>query len=153
MTVLGEMVAQRRAWPTIIMTGHAEVKVAVRAMKLGAIEFLEKPFRDDDLVAALARGFGALEHLRVASARECEARRRMSGLTGRERLVFDGILDGLSNKEMAAAFGLSPRTVEMHRSNLMRRTGTRKVADLVSLAVAAGYPKAGVAASVRRHAE
>lgn len=137
--VLGEMVASGRAWPTIIMTGHAEVKVAVRAMKLGAIEFLEKPFRDDDLVAALARGFGVLQDLTVAADRELEARRRLSGLTRREQLVFEGILGGLSNKEMAATFGLSHRTVEMHRANLMRRTGTRKVAELHSLAAAAGH--------------
>lgn len=152
-TVLGEMVARCRAWPTIIMTGHAEVRVAVRAMKLGAIEFLEKPFRDDDLVAALTRGFAALENLRAVSDREREARRRLTGLTGRERLVFDAILDGLSNKEMAAAFQLSPRTVEMHRANLMRRTGTRKVAELHSLAVAAGYSKLGGPSSARLHAE
>jgi two-component system response regulator FixJ len=152
-TVLDEMVASGRAWPTIIMTGHAEVKIAVRAMKLGAIEFLEKPFRDDELIAALDRGWSGLAAVAETNGRRQDARQRLTGLTSRERCVLDGIIGGLSNKEMAIEFGLSHRTVEMHRSNLLRRTRTRKVADLVSLAVAAGYSKPGSPASMRLHPE
>lgn len=148
-TVLAEMVASSRAWPTIIMTGHAEVKVAVRAMKLGAIEFLEKPFRDEELLAALERGWGGLVASAETSGRRHDARRRLTDLTARERCVLDGIIGGLSNKEMAIELGLSPRTVEMHRSNLMRRTGTRRVADLISLAAAAGYSKTRSPSPVR----
>lgn len=152
-TALGEMVASRGIWPTIVMTGHAEVKVAVRAMKLGAIEFLEKPFRDDELLTALERGWSGLAAAAETNGRRQNARHRLTGLTRRERCVLDGIIGGLSNKEMAIEFGLSHRTVEMHRSNLMRRTGTRKVADLVSLAVAAGYSKPGGPSPVGLHGQ
>lgn len=151
--MLGEMVAGCRAWPTIIMTGHAEVKVAVRAMKLGAIEFLEKPFRDEELLAALDRGWSTLAATAEANGRRQHARQRLTDLTTRERCVLDGIIGGRSNKEMAIEFGLSPRTVEMHRSNLMRRTGARKVADLISLAAAAGYSKPARPSPARLHPE
>jgi len=151
--LLGELAERGCDWPAIVMTGHAEVRTAVKAMKLGAIEFLEKPFGDEELLAALERGWTALAAAAETDGRTHDARRRLTGLTTRERCILDGIIGGLSNKEMAIALGLSHRTVEMHRSSLMRRTRARKVADLISLAATAGYEKAAGPSPLRLHAE
>lgn len=151
--LLAELTENGCVWPAIVMTGHAEVPTAVKAVKLGAIEFLEKPFRDEELLAALGRGWTALMAAAEMGGRTHDARQRLTGLTTRERCVLDGVIGGLSNKEMAIALGLSHRTVEMHRSSLMRRTRTRKVADLISLAAAAGYSNAAGPSPLRLHPE
>lgn len=137
-SMLAQMSSAGVHWPAIVITGHAEVPTAVRAMKLGAIEFLEKPFHEADLLAALDRGFEHLSRVEAKHAFARSAQLRMSGLTPRERLVLEGLFRGLSNKEMAAQFSLSLRTVEMHRANMMRRAGTSTLTELLSLALAAG---------------
>lgn len=137
-SMLADMASAGIRWPAIVISGHAEVPTAVRAMKLGAIEFLEKPFSEQDLMAALERGF---EHLTQTAAEDGFARSaklKISKLTPRERLVLEGVMDGLSNKDMAARAGLSTRTVEMHRTRMMRRAGVGTVPQLIAIAYAAG---------------
>jgi two-component system response regulator FixJ len=137
-TMLGDMTATGIGWPTIVISGHAEVSTAVRAMKLGAIEFLEKPFSEADLLAALDRGFEHLDRTAAGDDLARSARLKISKLTPRERLVLEGVMAGLPNKEMAARVGLSTRTIEMHRTRMMRRVGVDNVPQLIAIAYAAG---------------
>lgn len=125
-------------WPVIIMTGHGEVKSAVRAMKLGAIEFLEKPFSDNELQDALTRGFEWLrkKQLTERSANQCKL--SFEAVRPRERDVLNLIIEGLPNKLIAHRLSLSIRTVEMHRARLMKRVGAANSAELVRLASVAG---------------
>jgi two-component system response regulator FixJ len=131
-------VARGFRWPSIIITGHAEVQTAVRAMKMGAIEFLEKPFDQDDLLAALERGFSDLADQAESGQAAREAELRIAKLTPRERAVLDGILAGCSNKHMALQMELSPRTIELHRANLMRSLQVSSLTELLVTAAAAG---------------
>jgi two-component system response regulator FixJ len=136
--LLSEIVARGFRWPSIIITGHAEVQTAVRAMKMGAIEFLEKPFDQDDLLAALERGFADLADQAESGHAAREAELRIAKLTPRERAVLDGILAGCSNKHMALQMDLSPRTIELHRANLMRSLQVSSLTELLVTAAAAG---------------
>jgi two-component system response regulator FixJ len=135
--LLSKAAARGVSWPAIVVTGHAEVPTAVAAMKLGALDFLEKPFSYAALMTSLDHAFDLLErepdHRLTAAAAE-----RVAGLSKRERQIFRGILAGLANKEMALRLDLSHRTVEMHRLKMMRRLGVRKATDLFALAAAAG---------------
>lgn len=122
-------------WPVIMMTGHAEVPLAVKAMKLGAIDFLEKPFPYEELSALMARAFDAVD----AQARQWgggDARERIERLTARERQILAAVARGLSNKEIATELDLSHRTVEMHRGRMMRRLGARRISEVIALASA-----------------
>lgn len=135
---LMEMLAGRRlGWPVIIMTGHGDVPMAVKAMKLGAIDFLEKPFTPAALGGALGQARGILEQEDRLTTLRNEARASLARLTRRESQIVEGIVTGLSNKANAHALGLSVRTVEMHRRNAMRKLGLRSVSDLVRLAATA----------------
>ena len=123
--------------PVIIMTGHGDVSLAVRAMKAGAIDFIEKPFAKATLLGAIEQG---LNHLREAQAGRClakEATIRLQGLTPREREVLTGLARGLPNKTIAYDLGISPRTVEIHRANLMAKLGVRSLSEALRLAFAA----------------
>jgi two-component system response regulator FixJ len=133
--LLEALIEREVRWPVVMMTGHAEVPLAVKAMKLGAMDFLEKPFPYEELASLMGRAFEMLD----AQAPELgaqEARERLDRLTVRERQILDAVIKGLSNKEIAAALDLSHRTVEMHRSRMMRRLGTRRLSDLIALAAA-----------------
>jgi FixJ family two-component response regulator len=129
-----ELLKQGISLPIIFITGHGDIPMSVRAMKLGAVEFLTKPFRDQDL----------LEAVRVALERD-RARRRedkalvalqshYGSLTAREREVIGFISAGLSNKQIAAEMGISDATVKVHRGNVMRKMQARSLADLVRMA-------------------
>jgi two-component system response regulator FixJ len=107
-------------------------------MKMGAIEFLEKPFDQDDLLAALERGFSDLADQAESGQAAREAELRIAKLTPRERAVLDGILAGCSNKHMALQMELSPRTIELHRANLMRSLQVSSLTELLVTAAAAG---------------
>lgn len=124
--------------PVVMLTGHADVALAVAAMKLGVVDFLEKPFEDTALLAAvraaLARGDAASGE--VAERAEIES--RLSALTGRERDVFEAIVAGDSNKAAAARLGISPRTVEIYRANVMSKMQAQSLSDLVRMALKAG---------------
>lgn len=124
--------------PVIIMTGHGDVPVAVQAMKAGAIDFLEKPFEKQTLLQALENGRTRLDKAAASSARAEEARDRLNVLTPRERDVLAGLVRGLPNKTIAYDLGISPRTVEIHRANLMDKLEVRSLSEALRIAFAAG---------------
>lgn len=125
-------------WPVVVMTGAGDIPVAVEAMKLGAVEFLEKPIRQDALLATVASARKLLgERLRVGE-RGRDARGRIDQLSGRETEVLHALIAGRSNKEVAELLGIGLRTVEMHRGNMMERLGASSLAEVVALAIDAG---------------
>jgi two-component system, LuxR family, response regulator FixJ len=125
-------------WPVIVMTGAGDVASAVQAMKLGAVEFLEKPIRLTALETALQSAVKTLRERQAAGERRRAARERVGRLSARETEVLQGLLRGLSNKELARALGIGLRTVEMHRGNMMDRLEVSSVAQAVALAIEAG---------------
>ena len=125
------------ALPVIIMTGHGDIPLSVRAMKAGAIDFIEKPFEKAVLLNALELGFSSLKRSNDGRERAKDAAVRLQVLTPRERDVLDGLAEGLPNKTIAYDLGLSPRTVEIHRANLMSKLGVRSLSEALRLAFAA----------------
>jgi FixJ family two-component response regulator len=126
--------------PIIFITGHGDIPMSVRAMKAGAVEFLAKPFRDQDLLDVIQL---ALERDRATRQREAEIatlRDRFESLTPREREVLPWVVSGLLNKQIADAIGTSEATVKVHRSQLMRKMGAKSLADLVRMADKMGVP-------------
>lgn len=122
------------ALPIIIMTGHGDVPLSVRAMKAGAIEFIEKPFEKQLLLLAVEEGFALVRAASSGLERAADARVRLQVLTEREREVLDGLTGGLPNKTIAYDLGISPRTVEIHRANLMSKLGARSLSEALRLA-------------------
>ena len=125
--------------PVIIMTGHGDVTLAVQAMKAGAVDFIEKPFEKASLLRALNEGFERLKLGEVSKDRSRDAEIRLQALTAREREVLDGLAQGLPNKTIAYDLGISPRTVEIHRSNLMTKLGVRSLSEALRIAFAAQH--------------
>jgi two-component system response regulator FixJ len=119
--------------PLIAMTGHGDVTTAVRAMKAGAVDFLEKPLDDEHLLGAIEKALHAPRAARERAA--AEATVRIARLSPRERDVLDGLVAGQSNKEIADDLGISVRTVEVHRVRMLARLQTRHLADAIRLAV------------------
>jgi RNA polymerase sigma factor (sigma-70 family) len=117
--------------PVILLTGHGDVPMAVQAMRSGAVDFIQKPYREqallDSINAALATDVAA----RLSSVATDDVEQRLSSLTGREREVLDQILSGLTSKEIARELGVSPRTVEAHRKNLLQKMGIATVKALI----------------------
>ena len=133
--------AQGSALPIVFLTGRGDIAASVRAMKLGAADFLTKPVDADELLAAVD---AALERNRVQRADRAEKHlvaSRLAALTAREREVFELIAKGRLNKQIAAECGTVEKTIKFHRANLMRKLGVRTVADLVRLAEYAGSGK------------
>lgn len=125
------MAASNISLPIIIMTGHADVPMAVRALKQGAFDFLQKPF-DDELLISLVHGAMDQDARRQQAQRQSdEVRRRLTGLTSREHEVLQMVVDGKSNKEMAAKLQLSPKTIEVHRAHVMSKMQADSIAQLV----------------------
>ena len=122
--------------PVIIMTGHGDVTLAVQAMKAGAIDFIEKPFEKSVLLAAIDEGLGRLRQAESARERADDAIVRLNSLTPRERDVLDGLAKGLPNKTIAFDLDISPRTVEIHRANLMAKLGVRSLSEVLRIAFA-----------------
>lgn len=125
------------AMPVVIMTGHGDVNIAVRAMKAGAIDFIEKPFEKAVLMAALDQAQARLDRSGQRRTNAEEAATRLKILTPREREVLDGLVEGLPNKTIAFDLGISPRTVEIHRANLMAKLEVRSLSEALRLAFAA----------------
>ena len=138
--VMTELTSRDVEWPIVIMTGHGEVTTAVRAMKLGAIDFLEKRFAEDVLLGALEHGFALLGERTEEATRRREAKARIDCLSARELQVLRGLVAGLSNKALALRMGISLRTVEMHRANMMERLQAGGLAEALTLAVQVGLP-------------
>jgi two-component system, LuxR family, response regulator FixJ len=124
--------------PVIVITGHADVPLAVEAMKVGAAEFLEKPFDDDAMVACIRTALDEQRRKDKVQANRAEVEQRLATLSNRERNVLDGLVKGLANKQIAFAHGISPRTVEIYRANLMTKMQAASVSDLVRMALLAG---------------
>lgn len=133
-----EMTLQGYNLPVIVLTGHGDITTAVRAMKGGAIDFLEKPFNRERLVKALDTGFAQIDDRESARKREDWARTQVGALTQREREVLEGLACGYPNKTIAYDLGISPRTVEVHRANLMIKFDVSNFADALRIAFAAG---------------
>jgi two-component system, LuxR family, response regulator FixJ len=129
--------------PVIMITGHGDVPLAVEAMKAGAVDFLEKPF-DDEVVLAAVRS--ALDQQRKDSRREAErseTQHRLASLSERERQVLDGLVAGHPNKTIAYDLGISPRTVEIYRANVMTKMNAASLSELVRMALVAGVLSEG----------
>lgn len=124
--------------PVIVMTGHGDVPLAVEAMKAGVVDFIEKPFSDEVLLAAVKAAFERLNNDVEPDAARLAAEGRLAQLSPRERDVLAGVVEGKLNKVIAYELEISPRTVEIYRANLMSKTGARNVADLMRIALAAG---------------
>ena len=123
--------------PIIIMTGHGDVTLAVKAMKAGAIDFIEKPFEKAAVLSAIEQGVKRLRDVEAGRDLAKEATVRLQALTPRERDVIDGLAKGLPNKTIAYDLGISPRTVEIHRANLMTKLGVRSLSEALRIAFAA----------------
>ncbi len=124
--------------PVIVITGHGDVPLAVEAMKIGAVDFLEKPFDDEVLLTSVRSALNQLDrdHKRQAERSDIEA--RLATLSNRERDVLDGLVAGLANKQIAYDLGISPRTIEIYRANLMTKMQAASLSDLVRMALVAG---------------
>lgn len=140
--VMAELGRRGLDWPIIVMTGHGEVPVAVRAMKQGAVDFIEKPFSEEALLGCLSTAFKLLNEREAAGRRKRAARERVDQLTARETEVLEGLLAGESNKQLAQRLGISLRTVEMHRGNMMDRLEVANLAEALTLALEAGLTPA-----------
>lgn len=125
-------------FPVIVMTGHGDVAVAVQAMKAGAVDFIEKPFEKAVLLSAIEEGFSRLEQSGRSRARAAEAKIRLQALTPRERDVLEGLVRGHPNKTIAYDLDISPRTVEIHRANLMSKLGVASLSEALRIAFASG---------------
>jgi two-component system response regulator FixJ len=121
--------------PVIVMTGHGDVTVAVQAMKAGAVDFIEKPFEKAVLLSAIEEGFSRIEHAGRSHARAEEAQVRLQALTPRERDVLEGLVRGHPNKTIAYDLEISPRTVEIHRANVMSKMAASSLSHLVRMAL------------------
>lgn len=124
--------------PIIIMTGHGDVSIAVQAMKAGAVDFLEKPFEKVVLIDAIERAFDRIRSAQGTAAQAASADLIIGALTTREREVLEGLAQGLPNKTIAYDLGISSRTVEVHRANLMTKLHVHSLSDALRIAFAAG---------------
>lgn len=124
--------------PVIIITGHGDVPMAVRAMKAGAVDFIEKPFDDETLLATIQRALELDAYQRSQQAGRAEIAARLAQLTPREHEVMLMVTDGMSNKEIANELGVSAKTVEAHRARVMEKMEARSLAELVRMVLTTG---------------
>lgn len=124
--------------PVVIMTGHGDIDMAVTAMRGGAVDFIEKPFEKAALLASLGRAEEQAEVNLASGSQRDQARARLNILTDREQDVLKGLVSGLPNKTIAYDLGISPRTVEIHRGNLMQKLNARSLSEVLRIAFQAG---------------
>lgn len=137
--LLRRLGAEKIAIPAIVITGHGDVPMAVEAMKAGALDFIEKPFAEDVLIEAIRQAAMQLKEHTAGAGNAAEIRRRLDELTDRERQVLSGVVAGLPNKTIGYDLDISPRTVEVHRANIMAKMQAKSLADLVRMALSAGF--------------
>jgi two-component system response regulator FixJ len=125
-------------FPMIVITGHGDVPLAVRAMKGGAVDFIEKPFATSTILASVAAALAMVEAAGEVDPAAAAASAKLALLSPREREVLDGLLAGLPNKTIAYDLAISPRTVEIHRARVMDKMGARSLSELIRFALAAG---------------
>jgi two-component system response regulator FixJ len=123
--------------PVIVITGHGDIALAVEAMKIGAADFFEKPFDDDLLVASVRAALQQQEDQTKRGAERAEIEHRIATLSPREKDVLTGLIEGRANKQIAFDLGISPRTVEIYRANLMNKMQANSLSDLVRMALLA----------------
>jgi two-component system response regulator FixJ len=133
-----ELKARGVTLPLMFITGHGDVPVAVTAMKAGAVDFIEKPFEDETLLAAIDRAIRLSRESQHRDAEVAETRRRIDELTAREREVLVCLAQGKQNKVIGLELGISPRTVEIHRARVLEKMAARSLSDLVRAALAVG---------------
>jgi FixJ family two-component response regulator len=138
LAVQEQMAASQVGLPIVFMTAHGDIAMTVKAMKAGARDFLAKPFRDQDMLDAVAQALEADEERRAASRSVADLRRSYESLTPREREVMAFVVSGLMNKQIAAEMNLSEITVKIHRGQAMKKMAARSLADLVLKAEALG---------------
>ena len=134
LVLLHEMRARKIELPAVFVTGHGDIAAAVEAMKAGAIDFLEKPFSSAAILEAINSALG-----RIASADPAETHDRLQALTAREREVLEHLTTGMSSREIGERLGISARTVDVHRGNLLTKLGARNTADLIRIVVTARH--------------
>lgn len=145
MQLMNELLARGIGWPIIVMTAHGEIPVAVQAIKLGAVEFLEKPFGFEELHSAMQAAFEKMSLFLIQNSVRNEALQRFAVLTARETEVIRILTKGTPNKVAAHELALSPRTVEMHRGNALMKLRVKSLAEVVHLANEAGLELNGLA--------
>jgi two-component system, LuxR family, response regulator FixJ len=128
-------------FPVVIMTGHGDVPLAVEAMKLGAMDFVEKPFEDDRLIGMIETALRQAAPGVKSEAITLDIQSRIASLSPRERQVMDGLIAGLSNKLIAREYDISPRTIEVYRANVMTKMQAASLSELVRLAMRGGVFK------------
>lgn len=136
-----QLARQGIALPIVFMTGHGDIPMTVRAMKAGAVDFLAKPFRDQEMLDAVTAAIERDRQRRSVTAALDDQRAAFATLTAREREVMTHVVAGLMNKQVAGVLGLSEITVKIHRGNVMRKMGVRTLADLVRAAEVLGISK------------
>jgi two-component system, LuxR family, response regulator FixJ len=136
--LLRQLAALGATFAVIVITGHGDVPLAVEAMKLGAVDFLEKPFDDNALIAAVRSALNRRQRDLEHDSEKLEIHGRIAALSNRERQVLEGLVAGQANKTIAFALGISPRTVEIYRANLMTKMHASSLSDLVRMALLAG---------------
>jgi two-component system response regulator FixJ len=136
--LLKRMKIQHGAFPIVIMTGHGDVPLAVEAMKLGALDFLEKPFEDDRLITTIEMAIREAAPAAKSEALTQDIVARIATLSPRERQVMEGLIAGLSNKLIARDYDISPRTIEVYRANVMTKMQANSLSELVRLAMRGG---------------
>ena len=129
--------------PVIVITGHGDIALAVEAMKIGAVDFLEKPFDDDTLLDAVRASLTRTADTAQRNAELTEIHDKLAALSNRERQVLEGLVAGKANKVIAFDLGISPRTVEIYRANLMTKMTANSLSDLVRMAMTAGILEHG----------
>ena len=133
MELLRRLSSSPRKLPVIVMTGHGDVPLAVEAMKLGALDFLEKPFEDDRLIGMIETAWRRSESGSKSEALSADLVARVASLTQRERQVMQGLVTGQSNKTIAREYDISPRTVEVYRANVMTKMQAGNLSELVQV--------------------
>jgi len=136
--VLERMRAAGMDFPVVVMTAHGDISTAVTAMRKGAHNFIEKPFEQVTIMQALEEAFALAEQADAQRLTAAAALSRIETLTPRERDVLEGLAAGQTNKMIALAHGISPRTVEIHRANMMEKLGVRTLPEALRIALAAG---------------
>ncbi len=130
-------------FPLIVITGHGDVPLAVRAMKVGAVDFIEKPFAAEAILASIEAALARLAQSGEDDSLTAAATARLALLSPREREVLQGLLAGLPNKSIAYDLAISPRTVEIHRARVMDKMGARSLSELIRMSLAAGLQPRG----------